>query len=83
MVVMDKQGYMDKAKNLLEQPTYRTLPVGPTNRHKTKLINILKRLKKNQTWMALPIEECIKLEHVLLSCMVFQKSIKRTIHLGS
>ena len=46
MVVMDKQGYMDKAKNLLEQPTSRSLPADPTNKYGAKLIKILKWIKK-------------------------------------
>ena len=34
MVVMDKQDYMEKAKNLLEHPTYRSFPADPTSKHK-------------------------------------------------
>ena len=43
---MDKEDYVDKAKDLLMQTTYRSLPAHPTNKYKAKLINILKRLKK-------------------------------------
>ena len=45
MVAMSKQDYIRKVKNLLEQPTYRPLPSDPTNKHKVKLMNILKRMK--------------------------------------
>ena len=45
---MDRQGYINKSKNLLNQPTYRAIPSDPTKTIKNKLINILKRVK-NQT----------------------------------
>ena len=48
MVIMDRQDYINKANNLLNQPTYRAIPWDPTNTIKNKLINILKRVK-NQT----------------------------------
>ena len=43
---MEKQDYMDKAKNLLEHPMYRPLQEDSTNRLKAKLIHVLKRTKK-------------------------------------
>ena len=48
MVIMYRQGYINKSNNLLNQPTYREIPQDPTNTIKNKLINILKRVK-NQT----------------------------------
>ena len=45
MVIMDRQDYINKAKHLLNQPTYRAIPLEPTNTIKNKLINILKRVK--------------------------------------
>ena len=48
MVIMDRQDYINKAKHLLNQPTYRAIPWDPTNTIKNKLINILERVK-NQT----------------------------------
>ena len=48
MVIMDKQDYKNKSKQLLNQPTYRAIPWDPTNTIKNKLINILKKVK-NQT----------------------------------
>ena len=48
MVIMDRQDYINKSYNLLNQPTYRAIPQDPTNTIKNKLINILKRVK-NQT----------------------------------
>ena len=48
MVIMDRQDYINKSNNLLNQPTYRAIPQNPTNTIKNKLINTLKRVK-NQT----------------------------------
>ena len=48
MVIMDRQTYINKSNNLLNQPTYRAIPQDSTNSIKNKLINILKRVK-NQT----------------------------------
>ena len=49
MVMMDREDYIHKAKNLLEQlSTYRPTPTGLTktkNKKKAKQINILKRIK--------------------------------------
>ena len=48
MVIMDRQDYIHKANQLLNQNTYRSIAKDPTNSIKNKLINILKRVK-NQT----------------------------------
>ena len=48
MVIMDRQDYINKSNQLLSQPAYRSIPRDPTNKIKTKLINILQRVK-NQT----------------------------------
>ena len=46
IVIMDKEEYKKKAQILLEDKgTYKTLKVDPTNRMKTKLINLLKKIK--------------------------------------
>ena len=46
IVIMDKEEYNEKAKALLEdQGTYKTLKTDPTNRMKTKLISLLKKIK--------------------------------------
>ena len=45
MVIMDRQDYINKANNLLNQNTYRSIAKDPTNSIKNKLINILKRVK--------------------------------------
>ena len=46
LVVMDRKDYIDKATNLLAQPAYRTIDRDPTNKLKTKLITILRRIKR-------------------------------------
>ena len=46
MVIMDRQDYINKANHLLNQNTYRSITKDPTNSIKNKLINILKRVKR-------------------------------------
>ena len=46
MVIMDTQGYIDKANNLLAQPAYRPIHGDPINKIKVKLITILRKVKK-------------------------------------
>ena len=48
MVVMDRQDYINKSNNLLDQPAYRTIPRDSTNKIKAKLITMLRKVK-NQT----------------------------------
>ena len=48
MVIMDRQDYINKSNNLLNQPTCRAIPWDPTNTIKNKLISKFKRVK-NQT----------------------------------
>ena len=45
MVVMDKNDYIKKTEDLLNQPTYQIIPADPTNRQKNKLINLLRNIK--------------------------------------
>ena len=46
IVIMDKEDYQDKAKALLEdQGTYKALKTDPTGRLKSKMINLLKKIK--------------------------------------
>ena len=42
---MGKEDYVQKAKELLDQPTYRNITNDPTIKHKNKLVNILKDIK--------------------------------------
>ena len=46
MVVLDRQGYIEKAKNLLTQPAYMTFDRDPTNKLKAKLITALRGIKR-------------------------------------
>ena len=48
MVIMDRQDYINKANQLLNQSMCRSIAKDPINAIKNKLINILKRVK-NQT----------------------------------
>ena len=45
LVVIDKEEYTRKAEELLNQPSYKTIPTDPTNKYKDKLITLLKKTK--------------------------------------
>ena len=80
VVIMDRQDYINKSNNLLNQPTYRAIPHNPTNTIKNKLINILKRVKiqtglDNITYISIYTTGCAP-----LSFMGFPKSTHQ-IHL--
>ena len=47
MVVLDKEDYINKAKDLLSQPSYKELPRDPTSKIKAQLITKLRRIKKD------------------------------------
>ena len=44
-MVMDKEDYVQKARELLDQPTYRNISSDPTTKYKNKLVNLLKSIK--------------------------------------
>ena len=46
LVVMDKEEYIKKAEELLNQETYKIIPSDPTNRQRSRLIQILKKIKE-------------------------------------
>ena len=45
LVVLDKEDYIHKAEELLQQPNYKTLTSDPTTKHKNKLVALLKSIK--------------------------------------
>ena len=45
LVVMDKEDYVQKTRELLDQPTYRSISNDPTIKYKNKLVNLLKAVK--------------------------------------
>ena len=45
LVVMNKEEYVKKAEEFLNQPTYKTIPNDPTNKYKIKLMNLLRTIK--------------------------------------
>ena len=45
LVVIDKEDYIKKAKHLLHQSNYKKINSDPTNKHKNKLIGLLKTIK--------------------------------------
>ena len=44
-LVMEKNEYIKKSEDLLNQSTYKALTTDPTNKYKNKLINLLKTIK--------------------------------------
>ena len=46
LVVMDKEEYIGKTEELLKEKTYKIIPTDPTNRQKSKLIQILKKIEE-------------------------------------
>ena len=48
MVVLDKEDYINKAKDLLNTPVYKEIPKDPTNKIKAQLIIKLRRFKKER-----------------------------------
>ena len=45
LLVMDTEDYIKKAEDLLNQPTYKSIPTDPTTRYKNILISLLKTIK--------------------------------------
>ena len=45
LVVLDKEDYIQKSEELIQQPNYKILPSDPTIKHKNKLISLLKSIK--------------------------------------
>ena len=45
MVVMDREEYIKKAEELLNQATYKVIPADSTTKQKNKLITLLKNIR--------------------------------------
>ena len=45
MVVVDREEYIQKSEELLQQPNYKILQSDPTTKYKNKLISLLKSIK--------------------------------------
>ena len=82
IVVMEKEDYTQKAESLLAQPAYRTIDRDPTRKIKAKLINTLRKIKKDAN-----IGEGMYKTMYPTGCMpqhfiAYQKSIKHVPPLG-
>ena len=75
-VVIDKEDYKQKAGNLLDQSTYKTIGRDPTNRIKAILIQILRRLKRETGIDKSTYKAMYPTSFILPSSMDYQKSIK-------
>ena len=80
MVVMEKEEYKKKSKDLLKQATYRELTSDPTNKYKNKLIQLLKNIKSEGGINNTIYERLYPTGPVPPSIMDFQKSIKLMSH---
>ena len=76
LVVMDKEDYIRKAEELLEQPAYRTIDRNPTNKIKARLITKLRKIKKETRLDEVTYKIMYPTGCVPLSFMDYQKSIK-------
>ena len=45
MVVMDREDYIKKTEELLNQSRYKAIPTDPTTKYENKLISLLKTIK--------------------------------------
>ena len=63
IVIMNKEEYQEKAKALLEdQGTYKALKTDPTGRLKSKMINLLKKIKSEGGIDEILYKNCTLLE---------------------
>ena len=47
MIVLDKKEYLEKAEALLAQPACRTIDKDPTNKLKARLIQTVRKIKRD------------------------------------
>ena len=77
LVVMDTEEYNMKAKELLQHPTYKSIPTDPTTRYKNKPINLLKSIKAEGGSVRLSTKGCIQQEQDPQSFMVCPRYTRR------
>ena len=82
MAFIDKEDYINKAKELLGQEVYKRLDKYFTNKIKAKLITKLMTIKKEENWMKVCIKSCIPPVVFPQSFMDYLKSIKLVSHSG-
>ena len=76
LAVMDKEDYIRKAEELLEQPAYRTIDRDPANKIKATLITKLRKIKKETRLDEGTYKIMYPIGCVPTSFMGYQKSIK-------
>ena len=77
VVVLDREDYNNKARDLLNTPAYKELPKDPTNKIKAQLITKLRKIKKDSKLDEVCIKQCILQVVFHLSSMGYLKSIKQ------
>ena len=80
LVVMYKEEYIEKAKELLKKETYKIIPTDPTNRQNNKLIQILKKIKEEGGVNEETYKRCIPQVLAYQSFMDYQRSTKLEYH---
>ena len=82
LVVMNKADYISKSEELLNTNTYKKIPEDPTNRHKSRLINILKNIKSKGGLNEESYKKCTLLEQYHQNIMGSPKFTKLEHDLG-
>ena len=77
LVVLDQEDYVKKAEELLSQTTYKKINNDPTNKHKNRLINLLKPSNQKGASLKLYTENYIQQGQGCLNFMASPKFIKK------
>ena len=81
IVTMDRKDYQEKTKALLEdQGTYKALKSDPTNRMKSKMISLLKKIKSEGGIDDTQYKKMYPTEAVLPNFMAYPKYIREASH---
>ena len=78
MGMMDRDNYIKKAEELVDQTTYKTISADPTTKCKNKLFTLLKIIKAEDVINELSTEGCILQGQDPPNSMSYQRFIKET-----
>ena len=82
LVVIDKQEYIKKAEDLLQESSYKKIADDPTAKQKNKLISILRRSRQMEVWKMTYTEDFTQQVLYHQNFMGCQKSINLAFHSG-
>ena len=77
LVVMDREEYIKKAEELLNQAAFKVIPADPTTKQKNKLILLLKNIKVECEINEEIYRGCTPQVLAPLNSMSYQRSIKQ------